>query len=103
MKKLLDLIMGRKRVVVVDVHEEFGERLRWKEVGDALRSQKGDVMYRAVGQVLACQRAMNVRAVEDKSNLPGGQTAYEAGAAACAADVMRVLVELERGGAWMGS
>jgi hypothetical protein len=35
--------------------------------------------------------------VEDKSNLPDGQTAYEAGAAACAADMMALLLALESG------
>lgn len=94
---MLNWILGRKRTVVVDVAREFGERLTWKEVGDAMRNQGGGGMYRAMGQMLACQMAMNVRAVQDKSNVVGGQTAYEAGAAACAAEVLGLLVELEKG------
>lgn len=97
MKRLLQFLLGlTPRVMVVEVRR-FGERLKWTEVESAFRGQQGGNLFRAMGQVLACQREINQLAVEDKSNLPSGQTAYEAGAAACAADLMKLLLELESG------
>lgn len=98
MKRILTFLLSvfSRRVMVVDVRR-FGERLAWSEVQTAFRSQQGGTLFRAMGQILACQREINHLAVEDKSNLPAAQTAYEAGAAACAADVMALLLELETG------
>lgn len=98
MKSLLHWItrLLSRRILVVDV-KRFGERLTWAEVQNAFRAQQGGTLFRAMGQILACQREINHLAVEDKSNLPAAQTAYEAGAAACAADVMALLLELEAG------
>ena len=97
MKQLFALLCPARRVIV-DVHEAFGPRLKWAEVQQALRTRKDDPLYRAIGQLLACQREMCVQAVADKSNLPSGQTAYEAGAAGLAADAMALLQTLEQGG-----
>jgi len=96
MKRILNFLLGRQRVLVVDV-ARFGPRLKWADVQSALSGRQQELMFRAFGQVLSCQRELNQTAVEDKSNLPNGQTAYEAGAAACAADMMALLLALESG------
>ena len=98
MKQILNYLFGVSRgPVVVDVGRVFGERLEWKQVEAALRNRRDDPLFRALGQILACQRELCLLAVADKSNLPNAQTAYEAGAVGCAADVMALLMEIEAG------
>ena len=98
MKRVWNYFFGaRRRPVVVDVGRVFGERLEWKQVESALRNRREDPLFRALGQLLACQRELCPLAVADKSNLPNAQTAYEAGAVGCAADVMALLMEIEAG------
>ena len=95
MKKILNWLM-RKRVIVVDVGR-FGERMRWKEVQSALRGQGQGAVFRAVAQVVCCERERCQRAVEDKSNVPHGETAFEAGAAAAGTDLLGLLTALAEG------
>ena len=97
MISLLRRLLSPRTVLVVDVEKRFGPRLQWSTLCAILRGRKEDPLFRALGQVLACQREVCVAAVGDKSNLPAAQTAYEAGAAACTADLMAILLELERG------
>lgn len=77
--------------------EKFGARLEWKQVQDTLRNRGMDPLYRAVGQIAEAQRQRCQHAVQDKSNLPEGQTAFEAGGAAALSDLMLILAELDAG------
>lgn len=95
MKRLLEVLFGR-RTTIIDV-ARFGARLEWSEVQSALRGREQEVLFRAVGQIVEFQRQQCQRAVEDKSNVPGGQTMFEAGGAAGAADVLAMLCELAEG------
>lgn len=95
MKRLLQFLFPR-RTVVVDAGK-FGPRMDWPSFQNALRHQGQVTLYRAMAQMLLAQREICQGAVVDKSNLPSGQTAYEAGAAGCAADLLGLLDELERG------
>ena len=89
-------MLGRKRTVVVDV-AKFGERMKWKEVQGALLGQGQGAVFRAVAQIVCCERERCQRAVEDKSNVPHGETAFEAGAAAAGTDLLGLLTELVEG------
>lgn len=93
---MFDWLRRKREVVVLDV-AAYGERLTWPAVQAALHHQIGSAWYRALGQILEHQRQRCQNAVADKSNLPNGQTAFEAGGAAALADVMDILAEIERG------
>lgn len=87
----------RKPVIIVVDASKFGPRMDWPSFQNVLRHQANTPMFRAMAQMLLAQREICQGAVVDKSNLPSGQTAYEAGAAGCAADLLSLLDELERG------
>ena len=95
MKRLLQYLFHR-RTLVVDA-SKFGPRMDWPSFQNVLRHQGNTPLYRALAQMLLAQREICQAAVVDKSNLPNGQTAYEAGAAGCAADLLALLDERERG------
>ena len=84
------------RPMIIDVGE-VGPLLKWKEVQALLRGNRSTLSFRTHMQVLEFHRQLYQRAVQDKSNVPNGQTAFEAGAAAGIADVMAVLWCIERG------
>jgi hypothetical protein len=84
------------RTVILNV-DTFGERLKWAEVQNALRGRDHDTLFRAVGQMVEFQRQVCQSAVQDKTNLESSQLAFEAGAAASAADILAMLVELSAG------
>jgi hypothetical protein len=88
-------LFGRsERVRVIDV-ETFGPRLRFSELEQVL--QMHPEVVRAVMQVCVMQRELCQRAVEDKSNVLHGQTAFESGAAAGMTDLMATLESIRQG------
>ena len=95
MKRLLQYLFHR-RTLVVDA-SKFGPRMDWLKFQSVIRHQEETLLFKAMAQLLLAQREICQGAVVDKSNLPNGQTAYEAGAAGCAADLLALLDELERG------
>lgn len=95
MKRLFQYLFPR-RTVVVDAGK-YGPRMDWPSFQNALRHQGTTPLFRAMAQMLLAQHSICQGAVVDKSNLPSGQTAYEAGAAGCAADLLSLLYELDRG------
>lgn len=95
MKRFFQYLFPR-RTIVVDA-DKFGPRLDWQKFQSILRHQGDTQLFQALGQLLLAQREICHGAVADKSNLTHGQTAYEAGAAGCAGDLIGLLDELERG------
>ena len=79
--------------MILDV-ARFGGRMTWEEVQTTLRDRQNDAVFRAIAQILEYQRQRCQLAVQDKSNLPDGQMAFEAGAAASAADVLAMMTEI---------
>ncbi len=82
------------RLIVIDV-ETFGPRLKFAELELLLASHPE--LVRAVQQVCLFRRERCQRAVEDKSNLLHGQTAFESGAAAGMSDLMATLELIRQG------
>jgi hypothetical protein len=88
-------LFRRRRFDVIDA-DEFGPRLTRQQLLVLFRGRE-DELIRAFAQLCLCHRAASQRAVEDKSNLPAGQTAFEAGAAAAFTDLLTTLRGLQRG------
>lgn len=85
-----------RRSQIVDV-SQFGPRLTLEQIQVAMRNRKDDPLFRAMCQIIVFQRGMCQQAMEDKSNIGNGQMKFEAGAAASAADILKLLVSLEKG------
>lgn len=84
----LKRILGMGRPKVIDT-DQFGPRLKLAEL-EALLAAHPEVL-RAVMQVCVFRREQCQRAVEDKSNVLHGQTAFESGAASGMTDLMATL------------
>lgn len=84
----LKRIFGMGRVHVIDT-DQFGPRLKLAELESILKAHPE--VLRAVQQVCVFRREMCQRAVEDKSNVLHGQTAFESGAASSMTDLMATL------------
>lgn len=87
-------LFRRERVRVIDV-ETFGPRLRFSELEMLIKANPE--LVRAVMQVCVFRRELCQRAVEDKSNVLHGQTAFESGAAAGMTDLMATLEAIRQG------
>ena len=94
MKQILEWLLRKPRVMIMDVAQDYGPRLSWPEVRQVFSRGQHDDLYRAVGQVMEFHRQLCQKAVEDKGNLAAGQTAFEAGAAAGIADVKKTIKAL---------
>jgi len=79
---------GAPKVRVIDV-DQFGPRLKLAELEQLLTTNPE--VLRAVMQVCVMRRELCQRAVEDKSNVLHGQTAFESGAASGMTDLMATL------------
>ena len=86
-----------RRIVFSHV-EDFGPRLRVDQVLQLLRGKKESEHFRMIMQLLEFQRQLCQIAVQDKTNVLNGQTAFEAGGAASVQDVMVMIGQLEQGG-----
>jgi hypothetical protein len=95
LRAFLNLFCRGRRPAVIDA-EEFGPRLTRQQLLVLFRGRE-DEMIRAFAQLCLCHRAASQRAVEDKSNLAAGQTAFESGAAAGFTDLLTTLRGLQRG------
>lgn len=90
----LKRFFGSPKPQVIDV-DQFGPRLKLTDL-QAILSANPEVL-RAVMQVCVFRREMCQRAVEDKSNLLHGQTAFESGAASGMTDLMATLEPFRQG------
>lgn len=91
--KFLRKLLGI-RPTIIDV-ETFGPRLCFAELEQMISANPE--LVRAVQQVCLMRREMCQRAVEDKSNVLHGQTAFESGAAAGMSDLMATLEMIRQG------
>jgi hypothetical protein len=95
MFRFLSCLFHRRKTIVIDA-EEFGPRLTRAQLLLVFKGREDELM-RAFAQLCLCHRAASQRAVEDKSNLAAGQTAYESGAAAAYTDLLTSLRALKHG------
>jgi hypothetical protein len=90
----LKRLFGAGTVRVIDV-DQFGPRFKLAEL-ELLLTGHPEVL-RAVMQVCVMRREQCQRAVEDKSNVMHGQTAFESGAASGMTDLMATLEPFRQG------
>jgi hypothetical protein len=90
----LKRLFGPGKAQVIDT-DQFGPRLKLAEL-ELLLTANPEVL-KAVMQVCVFRRELCQRAVEDKSNILHGQTAFESGAASGMTDLMATLEPFRQG------
>ncbi len=83
-----------QRAQVIDT-DQFGPRFKHADLEVILKANPE--VLRAVMQVCVFRRELCQRAVEDKSNILHGQTAFESGAASGMTDLMATLEPFRQG------